>query len=227
MFRLFKRKEVKPIRKNDFNKYKIKISVRSLCFFEMFSGRKYSEGIGEDILLFMYCVLMANNPELRFSYGAFEMLMNDADFSKWITGKFNEISSFDNQIIPKEVVVNNENKTEVSVKDVASMLIVKFGLDPRYVYDEMDMWEVEGYFKVIEDMRKERYEEKRLFTYLTISPHIDTKKCKGPESLMPFPWEKSSKEKAADDLKSKRDMILATLAKMNNKEEKIEENGIE
>lgn len=33
---------------------------------------------------------------------------------------------------------------------------------------------------------------------MNISPHIDTKKCKSPEQLLPFPWEKAAKQKKFD-----------------------------
>ena len=67
-------------------------------------------------------------------------------------------------------------------------------LDINYVLNEMHYSEIDSYIKYRDDKNKNRLEEKRLFTYLTIMPHINAKKLTVSE-LLPFSWEKEEKEK--------------------------------
>lgn len=47
----------------------------------------------------------------------------------------------------------------------------------------------------LENQKKERLEEKRLFTYLTMLPHIDSKKLRNAEKdILTFSWERSVSE---------------------------------
>lgn len=69
-------------------------------------------------------------------------------------------------------------------------------MEPHYVNYELDIWEMGQYFDMIDLKTKKELIEKRFWTYLNMAPHIDTKKCKGPESLIKFEWEQEQKNKA-------------------------------
>lgn len=60
--------------------------------------------------------------------------------------------------------------------------------------------------------RKQRYdlEDKRLWAFLLISPHINSKKIKRPEDLLPFAWDKTRPEAIAlteEDIKKRAEEI--------------------
>ena len=57
---------------------------------------------------------------------------------------------------------------------------------------EMELWEIQPYLNAADIQRKAELVEKRFWTYLTIAPHIDGKKIRKPEDLVPFEWEKKS-----------------------------------
>ena len=79
--------------------------------------------------------------------------------------------------------------------DLATSLIIDYHMDAHYVMYEMNIWEIEPLYGAADAMVKRRYEEERLWAYIDIMPHIDGKKVKGPETLLPFPWEKDMKKK--------------------------------
>ena len=65
-----------------------------------------------------------------------------------------------------------------------------------------------------ENKKKEELELDRMWTYLNMSPHIDTKKCKGPDKLFPFPWEKEEKKiKVNQELENNRLAIQNMIGK--------------
>ena len=89
---------------------------------------------------------------------------------------------------------------------------------------EMELWEIEPFFKWTEESQKDKWERERLWTYLNIMPHIDSKKCKSPDKLFPFPWEKEEhKKKAEQELKNNeyaiKNMIGKSIFGDDNKED--------
>ena len=71
---------------------------------------------------------------------------------------------------------------------------------------------VEAYEKY-EEKKKEDMEASRLWTYLTMCAHMDSKKIKGPRDIMKFPWEDQPRPKPVSDeaLKVFNDFITGKL----------------
>lgn len=181
----------------DFEKYKIRMNVRSCCLFEQLTGKNFFQmSDGEDMLQLMYAVLVANN-DLMFSYDAFLILIQDPKVFRWLEGEYKRITDFSSQL----KVFDNKNddtdgkkdESNLTMTEIASSLIVQYHLDPHYVMNEMQLWEIMPYFKVADAMTKAELVEKRFWTYMNISPHINTKKCSSPEDLIAFEWEKKKK----------------------------------
>ena len=65
--------------------------------------------------------------------------------------------------------------------------------------------------------KKEQMESSRLWTYLTILPHIESKKIKSPVDLFPFPWEIEEitleRKKTFDNALEKYDKFINGLVK--------------
>jgi hypothetical protein len=62
----------------------------------------------------------------------------------------------------------------------------------------------------MEEKTKADMVEKRFWTYMQILPHIDGKKIKSPEKLLPFPWEKEQqKQESIRFMEDNRDAIKA------------------
>lgn len=201
----------------DFNKYKIVLNAKSLCLFEHMTGKSFFKLEQEDLLKLMYCIVVVNNPELCMTYPVFEILCQDKKVMKWLVRRYEEIMEFEAQFKLKEETPqadNAENKeddeeeVEYSIAAMAGTLIVEYGLDPDYVMYRMGIWELNNLFKAAETKKRNELTEQRLWTFLQISPHIDLKKIKTPEKLLPFPWEKGmAKKRAENDLKKKATQI--------------------
>ena len=59
----------------------------------------------------------------------------------------------------------------------------------------MELCDLPLYIKAYEKKRKEEMESGRMWTYLTILPHIDARKMKnGVKDLILFPWEEAERE---------------------------------
>lgn len=204
----------------DFEKYKIRMNIRSCCLFEQLTGKNFFQmSDGEDMLQLMYSVLVANN-DLMFSYDAFLVLIQDPKVFKWLEGEYKRITDFSSQL----KVFDNKNddsdvkkdESNLTMTEIASSLIVQYHLDPHYVMNEMQLWEIMPYFKVADAMTKAEMVEKRFWTYMQIAPHINTKKCSSPESLVSFEWEKKKRKEEFNKNAENAAAFFAKQAKADN-----------
>ena len=165
--------------------------------YEQITGKNFLKlSNEEEVLELVYCCLVANNPSLLMTYKVFQNLMTDKKVARWITKEYEKISEFNAQIRTKQVSepATEEKKEEpveeLNITDIASTLIIRYGMDAHYVMYEMELWEIEPYLNAAEIKRKNELVTQRFWTYLTIAPNINTKKVRSPEELVPFDWEK-------------------------------------
>ena len=215
--------------KMDFSKYKFKMNVKACCLYEQLTGRNFLRlNEDDDVLKLIYCCLITNNPSLLMTYSVFQTFMKDRKVGNWITKEYDRISSFNAQLKLLDANTDaggekgGETDEEITMTDIASTLIVRYGVDAHYVMYEMELWEIEPYLVAADNQRKSDLVTQRFWTYLTIAPNINTKKVKSPEDLVPFEWEKK-KENIQKKLDENTAAAVAFLAPNKTKEEK--ENG--
>ena len=208
----------------DLTKYKIKLNVASARLFEQISGKSFFNIGEEDAFKLAYSVLIANNPELNFTFNTFMLLLQDKKVANWITREIEKENNFQaqlkfvkrNKLVEKAEEGSEDVEALKTISEYASVLIINFGMDAHYVNYEMPLYEMEDYFFVAEMKRRNDLSNQRLFTFLTLLPQLDSKKKISPEDILPFPWEQNAKKaNAEEDLKKKQAMIMATFAAMN------------
>ena len=158
----------------DLSQYKIKLNIASARLFEQFTGKSFFEMGEEDSLQLAYCLLIANNEDLGFTYETFLTLLSDKKISNWLLREMDRITKFHEQLkfVKKSKLVKkakegtNDVEALGTVGDYASALIINYGMDPHYVNYEMALYEMEDYFYTAEMKRRAQLEEKRLFTSL-------------------------------------------------------------
>lgn len=199
---------------NTKQEYNLKLSIKAICLFEQLTNVPFSEYMNspENILPLMYCVLVAH-PENKINATyeqAITLLSNPKVAEPIATGIKNEldiqnqfIKHRDEQIqleqpVDSSVAISNPSSNEpkpVFMVDIIPILVGDCGLDINYIMNEMNYTDVDAFIHYREQKHEAELEEKRLFTYLTMAPHVDHKKIKKPEDIMPFPWEKEAKQK--------------------------------
>ena len=213
----------------DFSNYKLRLNIKSCCLYEQITGKNFLKlSNEEEVLELVYCCLVANNPSLLMTYKVFQNLMTDKKVARWITKEYEKISEFNAQIRTKQVSepATEEKKEEpveeLNITDIASTLIIRYGMDAHYVMYEMELWEIEPYLNAAEIKRKNELVTQRFWTYLTIAPNINTKKVRSPEELVPFDWEKK-KEDVKKTLDDNTAAAVAFLRGNRNKKEEKED----
>jgi hypothetical protein len=160
--------------------------------------------------------LLANN-NIDFTYETFLSLLDQKKVLREVSDAVERLILIQSQFKPrkkddeekKSDVKPDGKQADVWMCDVAEYLIVSCGLDPHYVLYEMELYEMEELVSASLNKKKVDLAEKRLFTFLEMSPLRLGKNVKGPEDVMPFPWEKDEREdKRKKELAAQTNAVL-------------------
>lgn len=203
----------------------IKLNIKSCILFEKLTNKSFQDfniESEEEIFQLIYCSLIANN-QIKVTYEVFLTMLENKYFLKNVISNFEKemaiLQQFKgNQEIEEENEDSEESeeKTKVSYEDLSNNLIIEYGVDPHFVLYKLEIFDILGLTKAIERHIRAEMEDKRFWTYLQVSPNINTKKCRTPQAFMPFPWDKDG---AKQDLKKKEASIKAFFNKNNKSEE--------
>ena len=78
----------------------------------------------------------------------------------------------------------------LSVSDIYSILVADLGINPEYVLDRMEMYEVNALIKNQYRRHKDDWEQARLIAYLIAQ--CNSKKRMKLTDIVKFPWEKKN-----------------------------------
>lgn len=219
--KLFKKKDIKVIEpkqnKMDLSMYKMRLNIKSICYFEKISGKSFFGFGEEDIMYLLYATFFINNPDTNITFSVFTNILGNEQISKWMVNKYQDVLATIYQFNQSQEG-NKEEKFSMdnshTMTDFATSLIIDYGMDAKYVMYDMDIWEIQEYYEAINTHIRKEMELERFWTYIKVLPHIDSKKCKSPEALVPFDWERDTKKKKQQqDLENNRFAIMNTIGK--------------
>ena len=191
--------------------YKINLNIKSIVLYEKLTQESFSlfDGTISKIIPLLYCMLVANNDYNESYEDTIKYLFNDERLMKELGERLEKQMKFQSQFKSpfKEEEINLSDKSndtsndkQVFITQMIPILVVDCGLDINYVLNEMQYTDIDLYIRYKDDKERTKLEEKRLFTYLTVLPHIDSKKCP-IEKFLPFQWEeKEKKEKGLKEI---------------------------
>jgi len=173
----------------------IKLNIKSIIRFEQFTNKSFNEfdyTNTDDVMKLLYCVVLSNNSE-SFTYDEFIELSKNKKLSKEITDKFNKeiklIELFTSKEVKEKTTVEPTEKVTIFIKDIIALLVVNAGIDANFIMYEMSINDIPLYMNAYNNKVKEQMENNRLWTYLSILPHIDSSKINSPSKYYLFPWE--------------------------------------
>ena len=166
----------------------MRLTIKSIIRWEQLSSKPFTDidiTSESDIETLLYCTSEMNVPFDTYK-GIFES-------PKIVKKKISDLVSY--MSVYAQFVPKSDDKGENQyIRDIASSLIAS-GIDAHFVFEELELQDLPIITKAIEERKKEDMESKRLFTYLTILPHIDSSKLpNGAKDLLPFPWDEEIKE---------------------------------
>lgn len=80
-----------------------------------------------------------------------------------------------------------------ALTDVVTELLTEGVVPADYLLERAELWELTIYIDATQRKRQQRLERQRLWSYMGLLPHIDSKKIKRPEDLIPFAWDEEAR----------------------------------
>lgn len=182
-------------------KYNIQLTMKAIIRTEQMLSKPFVDidySNPDELSKLLYCCVLANN-SVAFTYEEFQAISeNETQLStmlKEIEKANLVLSQFSGS--QKESVGDNAGSPQY-VKDLVGTLIMA-GLDAKYAMNEMELSDIPVYIEAYEKRKREEMEASRLWTFLNVAPHIDTKKIKSAKNLILFPWEEEETRKLAEE----------------------------
>lgn len=164
--------------------YKLKYTLRALFIYEQITGKAFELKTITDEYLFFYCILMANNPDSSLT---FDELIDAIDEDMSIMLEFQNLLKKELEKQQLFITNNTDAKKALTTKEIYSTLVIEGGLDPEYVLDKMQMYELEPLISNLHKKDRNSWEQARMVAYV-IAQCNSTKKLK-PTDIMQFSWD--------------------------------------
>lgn len=163
----------------------MKLTIRSIITAEKLLNKPFSDfdlSVEEDLKALIYAVYVVNEKvfTLKDFDSLWELKSERAKMMKFITTQLEYVQQFAEE---------GEARGKVWITDLVNRLIATRRVDQSYILNYMWIWELNDILKASEDAVKEEMEEKRYWAFLTIMPHVDSKKVSKPQDLITFAWE--------------------------------------
>lgn len=194
-------RENMPIEKKAIKKIGLtRLTVKAIIRWEQMRGKSFSlmdYSDREDIETLLYTMSIGSF-KVPYKYEVFKSVLADEKFMEEMSVSLGRIISVMAQF-KNNVDAGREDSGGDRAETVGNIVatLIMSGLDAHYALNEMELQDLPLYIEAYENKRKDEMESKRLWTYLTILPHIDAKAMEnGAKDLISFPWEQKPKEEA-------------------------------
>lgn len=163
----------------------MKLTIRSIITAEKLLNKPFSDfdlSVEEDLKALIYSVYVVSEKvfTLKDFQSLWDLKSERAKMMKFITTQLEYVQQFAEE---------GEASGKVWITDLVNRLIATRRVEQSYILNDMWIWELNDILKASEDAVKEEMEEKRYWAFLTIMPHVDSKKINKPQDLITFAWE--------------------------------------
>lgn len=176
-----------------------KLTLRAVLLFEKLTARSFSSLSildEEDAVTLLYCLQRCEEGGSVLPLDVWKQVLESESVKSELYARLERTLE---AMIPLSFT-SSEGATSAEGEDngdapdftsIAGMLVVDGGLSPSYVMDTMELWEIPAVLDALDRKKKEHLEHQRLFTWMTMMPHLSSDSVGSPEELLPFPWEQA------------------------------------
>ena len=174
-----------------------KLTLRAVLLFDKLTARSFSSMSildEEDAVTLLYCLQRCEEGGSLLPLDVWEQVLESESVKSELYARLERILeamiplSFPEGTSPTE---ETDEDTSPDFTSIAGMLVVEGGLSPSYVMDTMELWEIPAFLDSLDRKKREALEHQRLFTWMTMMPHLSSDSVGSPEELLPFPWEQA------------------------------------
>lgn len=175
------------------------LTLRAVLLFEKLTARSFSSLSiidEEDAVTLLYCLQRCEEGGSVLPFEVWRQVLESESVKSELYARLERTLE---AMIPLSFT-SSEGATSAEGEDngdapdftsIAGMLVVDGGLSPSYVMDTMELWELPAFLDALDRKKREALEHQRLFTWMTMMPHLSSDSVGSPEELLPFPWEQA------------------------------------
>ena len=174
-----------------------KLTLRAVLLFEKLTARSFSSLSildEEDAVTLLYCLQRCEEGGSVLPIDVWKQVLESEAVKSQLYARLERTLEAMIPLSLHEGTAPTEETDEDTSPDftsIAGMLVVDGGLSPSYVMDTMELWEIPALLDALDRKKKEHLEHQRLFTWMTMMPHLSSDSVGSPEELLPFPWEQA------------------------------------
>lgn len=184
-----------------------KICIEAFVRWEQLTKRSFTTidfGSVEDLHRLLYCAYIVNGVTDIPTYDVFANAIegNRRLYAQAIKDvvRYNDVVAQFSAQRQEDSASDTPQAENMMLGDVVARLVVAGGIDAHYAMREMSIEDMLLFVKALDDKQRQEAESQRLWAYISVAPHIDTKKTPSPQKLYPFPWEQEAMRKQAAEL---------------------------
>lgn len=176
-----------------------KLTLRAVLLFEKLTARSFSSLSildEEDAVTLLYCLQRCEEGGSVLPLDVWKQVLESESVKSELYARLERtLEAMIPLSLPEGTSPTEETNEDTSpdFTSIAGMLVVDGGLSPSYVMDTMELWELPALLDALDRKKKELLEHQRLFTWMTMMPHLSSDSVGSPEELLPFPWEQAEK----------------------------------
>ena len=174
-----------------------KLTLRAVLLFEKLTARSFSSLSildEEDAVILLYCLQRCEEGGSVLPFEVWKQVLESEAVKSQLYARLERtLEAMIPLSLPEGTSPTEETDEDTSpdFTSIAGMLVVDGGLSPSYVMDTMELWELPAFLDALDRKKKEHLEHQRLFTWMTMMPHLSSDSVGSPEELLPFPWEQA------------------------------------
>lgn len=169
------------------------ITIKNLIRFEQLRKKSFfliDYTDEEDVTALLY---VTSGMSDTYTLKTYEELLKNGTWLKKEQARLEAESALAGQYQQIKDKEDAESKEETQTLESIISDLVAGGIDPDWLYNKMDLCDLPSIIESFTNRERSRLEEKRLFTAITVMPHV--KGIKDPKQILTFPWEKVHESK--------------------------------
>lgn len=174
-----------------------KLTLRAVLLFEKLTARSFSTLSildEDDAVTLLYCLQRCEEGGSVLPLDVWKQVLESESVKGELYARLERtLEAMIPLSLPEGTSPTEETDEDTSpdFTSIAGMLVVEGGLSPSYVMDTMELWELPAFLDALDRKKREALEHQRLFTWMTMMPHLSSDSVGSPEELLPFPWEQA------------------------------------
>lgn len=175
----------------------LRLSLRAVCLYEQITARSFSTldlSDGADVEALSYALWYYATDEAQ-TLDRWRVALEAPSLATHLARELERVLSLLEQLSIQRASASSEGEGDAQPAHMTPIITrLAYSLGAEFVLDRMELWELPHYLESEEQRRRQELEEQRLFTWLSMLPHLSKDSARSAEELLPFPWEAERKE---------------------------------